>query len=210
MGEDLAVKCIFDSLKIDKPSYMDIGANHPWQINNTALFYLNGSRGINIEPNSELFKELKKDRPDDINLNVGIGDKEGLEEFYHLTSNTLSSFSKEEVDRVIEIDKRQRIEKVEKVKVVTIQNIIDKYCNGVFPDFLNIDAEGVDEIIIKSIDFGRISPKVICVETAKYSISGFLQKTTESVSFLIGNGYYVFAENAINTILVKKELWINR
>jgi len=42
-GEDLIVKFIFDNvLKINKPTFIDIGANHPYIGNNTFLFYKNG------------------------------------------------------------------------------------------------------------------------------------------------------------------------
>ena len=210
MGEDIAVKFIFDSLKIEEPSYIDIGANHPWRINNTALLYINGSRGINIEPNPVLFNELLRSRPEDINLNVGIGNYSGIGDYYHLTSNTLSSFSKEEAEIVVKIDDRQRIEKVEKIKVVTLETIISEYCQDVFPNFLNVDAEGVDDIIIRSIDFGKTYPKVICVETAKYSISGVVERNEALVNFLKRNGYIVFSENVINTVMVREKLWAER
>ena len=67
-GEDLIIKHIFDGLGIVEPSYLDIGAHHPYHISNTALFYKNGSRGINIEPDPDLFVEINRVRKEDINL----------------------------------------------------------------------------------------------------------------------------------------------
>jgi hypothetical protein len=49
-GEDLIIDFIFNALGISRPSYIDIGAHHPYYLNNTAIFYLRGARGINIEP----------------------------------------------------------------------------------------------------------------------------------------------------------------
>ena len=46
-GEDLIVKHIFENLGVKKPSYLDIGAYHPFHLNNTVIFYLSGSHGIN-------------------------------------------------------------------------------------------------------------------------------------------------------------------
>ena len=94
-GEDLLIKFIFDSLGIKNPSYLDIGAHHPFKLSNTALFYMNGSRGINIEPDPDLFAEFIKFRRKDINLNVGITEHEGHMDFYIISVPTLNTFSAE-------------------------------------------------------------------------------------------------------------------
>ena len=41
-GEDLIVNYIFNLRGISLPSYLDIGANHPYFISNTALFHKKG------------------------------------------------------------------------------------------------------------------------------------------------------------------------
>src|SRR5258705_5903293 len=77
-GEDLIIKFIFNALGIDKPSYIAIGAHHPYFLNNTAIFYESGSRGINIEPNDENIILFNRYRKQDINLNIGIAQETGL------------------------------------------------------------------------------------------------------------------------------------
>jgi hypothetical protein len=67
-GEDVIVKFIFDCIGISKPTYLDVGAHHPYYISNTALFYESGSIGINIEPDPLLFKEFLNHRKNDIKL----------------------------------------------------------------------------------------------------------------------------------------------
>ena len=57
-GEDLIVNYIFGLRGITKPTYLDIGANDPFYLNNTALFYINGCRGINIEANKVKASQL--------------------------------------------------------------------------------------------------------------------------------------------------------
>ena len=54
-GEDLIIRFIFESLKILKPNYLDIGAFKPFELSNTALFYENGCTGVLVEPNPDLF-----------------------------------------------------------------------------------------------------------------------------------------------------------
>lgn len=206
-GEDLIVRFIFEALKIRKPSYLDIGAHHPFYLSNTAYFYENGSDGINIEPDPILFKEFIKERKNNINLNIGITDKEDELDFYILNPPSLNTFSKEEAER-FEKEHGYKIVKVVKVQVNTIANIIEKYCNGIFPQFLSLDAEGLDEQILYSIDYNITAPIVICVETISFSTSGRGVKNHDLINFLENKGYMVYANTYINTIFVQKKYWI--
>ena len=56
-GEDLIIDFAFrEVFKINQPSYLDIGAHHPFCFSNTQLFYERGSQGINVEANPFLHK----------------------------------------------------------------------------------------------------------------------------------------------------------
>lgn len=206
-GEDLIVKFIFEILEIKNPSYIDIGAHHPFYISNTALFYQNGCIGINIEPDPTLFGAFLKDRKKDQNLNIGISDTEGILDFYVISSPTLNTFSKEEADKY-EKEGNFKIKGVEKIKVSTLENVINEYSNGIFPHFLSIDAEGLDELIIKAIDFEKNFPIVICMETISYSNTGNGIKNTELIKFIEQKGYIYYADTHINSIFVRKNNWI--
>lgn len=202
-GEDMIINHIFCTLGIKKPSYIDIGAHDPYHLSNTAYFYENGSTGVNIEPNPVLFKNIQKIRKKDLNLNIGIWDQSGKLDFYLMNASTMSTFSKEEADALCK-NYDFKIEKIIKVDVKPIMFIIEKYCKGIFPDFLSLDVEGLDFDILRSIDYKKTSPKVICVEAVEYSETVFGKKETEIVDFLKGQGYYLYADTGINSILVKK------
>src|SRR5689334_18987985 len=58
-GEDIIIDHVFRLRGIPSPSYIDIGANHPYFINNTAMFYERGCRGINIEANPQLLSAFQ-------------------------------------------------------------------------------------------------------------------------------------------------------
>jgi len=64
-GEDIIVGHLFGILKINNPSYVDIGCHHPYHLSNTAHFYESGFRGVCIEPDPALFTEIKKVRSQD-------------------------------------------------------------------------------------------------------------------------------------------------
>lgn len=208
-GEDLIIKFIFHALKIKNPSYIDIGAHHPFHISNTALFYNRGSRGINIEPDPSLFKNFDKYRKDDINLNIGIGNCDHEKEFYIISSPTLNTFSREEAERYAE-EGDYKIKEIIKVRVRELQDVLREFSRESFPHFLNIDAEGVDELIIKSINFEKDFPIVICIETISFSTSGQGKKNNELINYIKGKGYLLFADTYINSIFVKREFWENQ
>jgi FkbM family methyltransferase len=205
-GEDLIVKYIFDALGVQRPSYMDIGAHHPFYLNNTALFYENGSRGINIEPDPTLIRAFLDCRKEDINLNIGISDRQSVLDFYIINDPVLNTFSKEEAEGYGGEGEYQVVEK-RKIEVDTVQSVIGKYREGKFPDFLTIDAEGVDEIVLKSVDFRNNFPLVICVETISFSNFGMGKKNLELIEFVKSLGYLLYADTNINSIFVRKEKW---
>ena len=89
-NEDLILSAFLYDVK--QGFYIDVGANSPEVDSVTKLFYKIGWHGINIEPIKSLYEELVKERPKDINLQLGIGSKPGfevwllnlLQDYYHL------------------------------------------------------------------------------------------------------------------------------
>ena len=206
-AEDLIIDYVFTLRGILKPTYIDIGAHHPWFLSNTAYFYLKGCRGINVEPNPELIKNFHKERPEDINLNTGIGEKEEILRFYEISDNTLSTFSKQEADGLI--SSGFSIANSYDIQVVSLQKILSENFNSKFPDLLTIDVEGLEKDIIESIDFERSHPKIICVETAEYSSTGSGAKRLDLIGMIESKGYYLYADTNLNSIFVKNEFWFN-
>jgi len=158
-GEDLTVEKYFKD--IDNGFYVDLGCYHPIQYNNTILLYQKGWRGINIDINEFSIKLFNFCRPDDLNLNLAISNENGEIDFYYQKKlSVLSTIKKSQADLVFQ----ERIKK-KKIKTQTLTKIMDNsQYKGKQIDFLNIDVEGADLETLKSLDFSRYSPKVICVE----------------------------------------------
>jgi len=206
-GEDMIVRHIFQAIGLSSPSFIDIGAHHPFYMNNTAVFSMAGSRGINIEPDPNLFKQFPLYRKNDVNLNIGISDKEDEQDFYIINTPTLNTFSKETAEGY-QYQGNYKITDVKKIKTDTVTNILEKYANGFFPDFLNLDTEGVDELILNSIDFENNNcPIVICIETLSFSERGAGIKNKSIIQFLESKGYLFYADTNINSIFVLKSKW---
>jgi FkbM family methyltransferase len=206
-GEDLIIDFVFRDIGIEKPGYIDIGAHHPRYINNTFLFYQKGARGINIEPDPTLFAEFDAMRNEDVNLNIGIGAIAGESDFFILSESSLNTFVKKEAEDRVKENSKLSIKEVRKIAVKPIAEVIRQHNNGNYPDLLSIDVEGLDEEIIKSINFSGSVPKIMCVETLTFSTSGNGVKKLDLIEFVKSKGYMAYADTFINTIFVKENLW---
>lgn len=204
-GEDILIKAAFDSLGISNPIYLDIGANHPYYLSNTYLFYSKGSSGVLIEPNITLCENLKRKRKRDLCVNCGVGINNKSEaDFYIMDADVLSTFSKDEAE-FIESQGTYKIDRVVSVPLVNINTIIENYFT-MAPDFISIDIEGMDYSILKSFDFSRHRPAVFCAETLKYDEHGRAPKIKEIIDLMLDNNYDIYADTHINTIFLDNNL----
>ncbi len=204
-GEDIIIDHILGD-RIPFPTYIDIGAHHPWNLNNTALFYLRGGRGINVEPDPYFYDLLSSERKKDINLNIGISDTTEAKDFYIMSAPTLNTFSKEATEK-FEKNEGYSIMEVKKIEVDTLTGIIDKHFNGKHPDMLSIDVEGLEFEILKTVNFEKDPPKVVCLETISFSDTGHGIKDQKLIEFVCSKGYINYADTNINTIFVLKNFW---
>ena len=188
-GEDLAINKYAG--KTQKGFYVDIGAHHPIQRNNTYLLFKRGWEGVNIDVNEfsiDLFNFL---RPKDINLLTAISDYEGEISFYYQKKfSQLNTTDKKIANEHFQGNFKERV-----VKCQTIQNILDnsKYINKKI-DFLNIDVEGAEMKVLKTLNFKKHDPTLICIEILGYrdlnSDEKEIQiKKNEIYEFLVDKSY---------------------
>lgn len=196
-NEDLVIAAIFSHIGIEKPTYIDLGAHHPYHLSNTALMYENGCRGINIDASSASIELFKRYRPQDINLNVGVADKRGSLPFYMTDDiGARNTFVENAFN-----DEGYKVSYIKYLPVVTLDDIINEYCNSCFPDFLSCDIEGYDFQVLDSYDLKKTGPKVICVETS-------LDLNKKFDDMLDRKGYFRHSRIGGNNIYVKKEFRI--
>lgn len=207
-GEDLIMRYLFDLLQIARPSYIDIGAHHPWYYNNTYLFYRQGARGVNVEPDPSLYAGLRRERRHDVNLNMGIGPREAEMDFYVMSSRTLNTFSAIEARKYVE-QQGLRIVDTRRIRVQTFAQAVDTHM-GRTPDLVSLDVEGLELDILRSIDFSENRPHVFCIETLSYAGGdGSGVKNPEIHDLMFENGYMLYADTYINSIYVAKSSWRN-
>lgn len=185
-------------------NYLDIGANDPYALSNTALLYKRGGSGILIEPNPKLARRLQRGRGNrDRVLHCGISfSEENESDLYVLDAHVLSTFSREEAKRYEELGHKI----LNKIKV-PMRNVNDVLEMAGAVDLMNLDVEGLDEKILRSVDWHRHRPICICVETITYETSKEPKKHQGIIDFLTMQDYMIFADTFINTIFIDKRKW---
>ena len=204
-GEDIIADYFFQNIGIRKPSYIDIGANHPFKGSNTYLFYLRGGKGICVEPDISLIETFKKKRPNDLILNMGVSVEKASEaDFYHFDGHyrAWNTFS------LADAENKQKESGIPfsvcAVRLETVNDIIKLYQPGHI-NFLSIDVEGWDLQILKSIDFSILKPELICVESINFSLNNILGKNSEMISYMQTKGYTVYADTNLNTLFCRND-----
>jgi FkbM family methyltransferase len=203
-GEDLSVNYILQQLGVSKLTYLDVGANDPIAMSNTYFFYRKGHRGVLVEPNVDLCQKLREVRPRDETLAAGIGVTAAKEaDYYLLTYSGLNTFSKEQADRLAQTTKgRVTIKQVIKVPLLDINDVMEEHFQGA-PSFLSIDTEGLDLAILKSIDYKRFRPKVICAETLFINSTKVIAEIPE---FMASHDYVARGGSMVNTVFVDAKI----
>jgi FkbM family methyltransferase len=197
-GEDIVLyHAVTETMKIEKPTYMDVGAADPIAANNTYLLYHTaGAHGILVEPNPMFVKMLREERPRDVTVAAGIGVTETTEaDYYEIKDNPwLNTFSPDEAkDRQ---KQGQVVERVTKMPLLNINKVIEQHL-GKAPDLLSTDVEGLDFAILKTLDLERFRPAVICAEDTEVWNSG---KTSDLAKYLGANGYIPRGGSMYNAI----------
>lgn len=172
-GED---RFILQHFKGKAGTYIDVGANHSFIINNTYLLYKNGWSGITVEPIPYLYKRLIKHRPRDLVLNTAVGNKQGSLTFYHMIPSVLSTFDKNKADELIAQGNVLRDE--HSIEVITLAQLYREHLSGKEVDVLSIDTEGLDLEVLMGNDWSVMSPRLIICEVSGNNdedISEYLQ-----------------------------------
>jgi FkbM family methyltransferase len=201
-GEDIILQRIFE--RKQKGFYIDVGAHHPFRFSNTYIFYKRGWRGINIDASPGSMKLFKKFRPRDINLEIGVANKETIMKYYIFNEPALNTFDEALAKSRDGLGGYKIVEIVE-VKVIPLQKILDEYLPANTEiDFMNIDVEGMDFEVLKSNDWVKYRPMVLLVEVIPANTIEDLLTNPISV-FLKENGYSLFAKCFNTCIFVDEE-----
>ena len=193
-GEDLFIVEYFR--KNSNGFYLDVGCYHPIHRNNTYLLHKNGWSGINIDIHQfsiDLFNYL---RPDDVNLNCAISNKnEVTEMFYQKELSQLSTIEKQQAKIAFQGNiKKSKIQSLTLDALLEKINFTDKKL-----DLLDIDVEGADLKVLKGFNIEKFKPELICVEIHEKDI-----KNSEIYKYLSNFSYELVWSGVFSHIFKSK------
>ena len=201
--EDLFIKKYFKNKM--KGFFIDVGGYHPLDGNNTQLLYKKGWQGINFDINDYSIKLFEFLRKRDINIHSGISKKKTkLTMFYRKEINMLNTLD----EKIAKIHFKNGYKK-KNIQVNTLNFFISKHLKKIKKiDFINIDVEGAELDVLKSLNFKHYKPQLICIEIHNikkmYDTNYDYLKTNSIYNYLVNRKYRIIWQNKYSFIFEKK------
>ena len=150
-------KKMLNYINFSEGFFIECGANDGVNQSNTWYFekYLNW-HGILIEPLSDQFIELKKNRSQkNYFYNLALSSSQKINSLNIIENNLTSKVTNK-------LDKKT---KVSKFYSTTLTKILDEIDAPKLVDFFSLDVEGYEEQVIKGINFKKYNFKFFLIET---------------------------------------------
>jgi FkbM family methyltransferase len=141
--------------------YVDVGAQHPRIDSISRAFYEHGWRGIHVEPVPAFADMLRKDRPDEIVLQVALGATEGTLELNIFADTGLSTVVSSYAERH-QAERGYEVQRMH-VPVLTLKSALSSLVEKDV-HWLKIDVEGFEEQVLRGWDSTQLRPWVLVVE----------------------------------------------
>lgn len=194
VSEDIIIeKILKENGRLDLPGfYVDVGANDPFRSSNTwRLYHKHKWKGINIEPSPNTKEKFDIVRKRDKNLNLASGPKTEKTFYFFGSGEGFNTFCKDTADAAIERFPQLNYNKL-KMQVNPLSDILqDNSIDKV--DFLNIDVEGFELEVLKSNDWNKYRPFLICLEIQRNNTADsiYAYSDNECLNFLLDKGYQI-------------------
>jgi FkbM family methyltransferase len=193
-GQEGEVPIIRQFLPPGPACYVDVGAGHALSCSNTWAFYLEGWRGVLIEPLPTFWYDLLRLRPGDHVVPFAASNAKGIARLRAAegcSSMRLDWSIAEQAEILVETD--------------TLAAIL-----GLYPDvrdncqLCSIDVEGLEREVLEGIDWNSFHPAVFVVEYRKFESDRLgADLSSEWESILLGQGYERVGKTPLNYIYAK-------
>lgn len=190
-AEDVLIRKLFPKNKKDG-IYLDLGSYHPFTHSNTAYFWMKGWSGFNVDANPNTIKLFQKTRPDDHNIWSAIIPNADYESGIHQIALLLPE--KPDLHNGVvaagtvshRVGQDRGFATQQMVPATSIGKLISDF-NITHVDYMNLDIEGFDEMILREIDFLKIHPQVVSIEDYSTSLAELTQSSI--TQFMEEKGY---------------------
>ena len=181
--------------------YIDIGAGRPITGSNTYIFYRLGWRGICVDPISKNYRLLKLLRSKDKIFQTLVGPKSEAINFWEFEPYVFSTVD-EKVANLVKNYPGVKLLEHSKRSVVPLSEYALEIPENV-PTLLSVDVEGYDLEVLKSNDWKRFRPTIICVEEWLPNID--VEQESEICVYLFRKGYKRVAYTGLSSIFMHSD-----
>jgi len=178
-GEDSFVEKYFKETPVG--FYIDVGCHNPIYLNNTFLLHKKKWKGINIDTSQFAIDLFNYMRPNDLNYNCAVSNKnENVKLYFQKEFSLLNTIEINHAKKFMQGNIKEK-----RIEAFTLDEILNRsiYKNSKI-DFLDIDVEGADLKVLEGLSFDKFKPKLICVEIHEKKI-----EESEIYKFLIEKKY---------------------
>jgi FkbM family methyltransferase len=200
-GEDALV---FSALMPGRRGFfVDVGAYDPIEGSNTYRLYKRGWRGLTIEPNPKAAWKFKLLRPGDRHLTMGVSAEPSVLRYHQFEIGMLNTTDAGRA-KALERDGYRSLG-VREIQCEPFDAILAQHAPGRHIDLLNVDCEGTDLDVLKSLDFVTQRPTVIVMEDLEgyYTLRGDGGSGASAVTrFMHERGYRPIAQLAYSMVFV--------
>jgi FkbM family methyltransferase len=180
--------------------YIDVGAGHPVADNVTCWFYLQGWRGLVIEPQADLAALYAHVRPRDIAIPALVGAREGEVDFHIV--DRLHGFSTVHAGIAAGAQKFGAGYTTRSMPMTTLAALALEH-DLPRVDILKIDVEGAEKDVLEGIDWARLRPRVILLESVAPGSMAEAHHDWEPL--LLAQGYEFVLFEGLNRFYVARE-----
>ena len=164
------------------------------------MLFRKGWKGINIDMEKDKIESFNLARPSDYNFLGAISDKIEKVKIYRNQKFGVSSTINEDF-----IKKEDYIDE-DYIQTTTLNVVLENSpFKGKKIDFLNIDTEGNDFKVLKSLDFDIYNPSLIIIETHLKKIDEIIN--SEIYLFVISKKYMLKSWNIYSLIFIKESYY---
>jgi FkbM family methyltransferase len=151
-------------------TFLEFGATNGIELSNSFMLEKHfGWNGVLAEPSPQWHSELYKNRPNSTILTECIFSETGKQMDFFVSDygelSTLEEFKKSDVNSMPgNTQARNKSGYTCLVDTISLNDVILKYFKGTQIDYLSVDTEGSELLILENFSFEKYAPKIVTVE----------------------------------------------
>ena len=153
-----------------KGRFLEFGATNGKELSNSYLLEKNFEwEGILAEPSPQWEKSLKENRPRTKIINECIYSESGIMIDFFVSKkgvlSTINEFRESDIESIPGNTKARNEEGyLVKVPTISLNDVFIKHFNGEKIDYMSVDTEGSELLILSKFNFEKYGPKIVTVE----------------------------------------------